>query len=270
MTRLSRGLAALLACLLAAPAMAQTNLAPQAAPALGAPGFDRWRVAIGAGVLFSPDYLGSNDWRITPLVAPEVRAPFDTFFVSFRDGLGATVFREGPFSAGLVLRPRFGRDQDDNDALRGMGDIRIAGEAGGFLAYSDGAWLLRGEVRQGFGGHSGVMADARLDRVFRPHQSIILSAGPRLSWGSRDFAETFFGVDPDQAQRSGYGVFRPRDYWFAGLAAGATWLVADRWSVIAFGEVGRILGDSADSPLVERGSETQGVVGVTLAYRLLP
>lgn len=270
MRRLLRGLAAILPILLAAPAAAQTGLAPQAAPALGAPGFDRWRVAIGAGLLFTPDYLGSNDWRVTPVIAPEIRAPFDTFFLSFRDGLGATVLRQGPLSAGLVLRPRFGRDQDDNDALRGMGDIRISGEAGAFLAYSDRTWLLRGEVRQGFGGHSGVLADARLDRVFRVNDSVILSAGPRLSWGSRDFAETFFGVDPEQSRRSGYGAFRPRDYWFAGLAAGATWLATDRWTVIAFGEVGRILGDAADSPLVARGSETQGIVGITFAYRFLP
>lgn len=252
------------------PALAQTNLAPQAAPALGAPGFDRWRVAIGAGVLYSPDYLGSNEWRVMPVISPEIRAPFDTFFLSFRDGLGGTVFREGPFSAGLVLRPRFGRDQDDNDALRGMGDIRMSGEARAFVADTDREWLVRGEVRQGFCGHSRVMADARLDRIFRVHESVIVSAGPRLSWGSRDFAETFFGVDPHQSQRSGYGVFRPRDHWFAGLAAGATWVISERWAAIAFGEVGRILGDSADSPLVERGSETQGIVGLTAAYRFYP
>jgi outer membrane scaffolding protein for murein synthesis (MipA/OmpV family) len=267
-TRLLR--AAALLMLAALPAAAQTNLAPQAAPAIGAPGFDRWRVAIGAGMLFSPDYLGSNDWRLAPVVAPEIRAPNDRAFLSFRDGLGATLLRDGPYSLGLVLRPRFGRDQDDNDALRGMGDIRIAGEAGVVLSYSDRQWLARGEVRQAFGGYSGVVADARLDRVFRPRPDLILSAGPRLSWGNSGFAETFFGVDPSQSQRSGYQVFTPNDYWFAALAGGATWVVNDRWSVIAFGEVGRIFGDAADSPLVDRGSATQGVVGLTVAYRFLP
>jgi outer membrane scaffolding protein for murein synthesis (MipA/OmpV family) len=270
MRHLLRGVALLLAGLVAAPALAQTNLAPQAAPAVGAPGADRWRFGIGVGTLFAPDYLGSNDWRVTPVVAPEIRAPFDTFFLSFRDGMGGTVYREGPVSVGLVLRPRFGRDQDDNDALRGMGDIRLAGEAGAFVSYADREWLIRGEVRQGFGGHSGVLADARLDRVFRLSPSVILSAGPRLSWGSENFAETYFGVDPDQSRRSGYAAFRPRDYWFAGVAAGATWLISDRWAAIVFGEVGRILGESADSPLVERGSETQGIVGLTVAYRFFP
>jgi outer membrane scaffolding protein for murein synthesis (MipA/OmpV family) len=265
-----RLLALLLPLFAATPALAQTSLAPQAAPALGAPGSDQWRIGIGFGALLTPDYLGSNDLMVRPLFSPEIRAPFDTFFLSFRDGLGATAYREGPFSAGLVLRPRFGRDQDDNAALSGMGDIRLSGEGGGFLSYSDGTWLARGEVRYGFGGYTGVVADARLDRVWRVHPQVILSAGPRLSWGSSGFAETFFGVDPGQSQRSGYAVFKPDNYWFGAVAGGATWLIDERWAMIVFGEVGRIIGPSADSPLVERGSATQGVLGVTMAYRFLP
>jgi outer membrane scaffolding protein for murein synthesis (MipA/OmpV family) len=257
-------------CAAALPARAQSGLAPQAAPAIGQPALDRWRVNLGAGALFAPDYPGSNDWRVTPLVAPEIRAPGDRVFLSFRDGLGATLLRDGGLTAGLVLRPRFGRDQDDNDALRGMGDIRIAGEAGGFVSWGDRDWLLRGEVRQGFGGHSGVLADARLDRIWRPRPDLIVSAGPRLSWGSGDFAETFFGVTADQSQRSGYQRFTPKDYWFAGLATGATWVISDRWAMIAFGEVGQIIGDAADSPLVDRGSATQGIVGLTAVYRFQP
>ncbi len=263
-------LAVLSGLLVAERAAAQTSLAPQAAPAIGAPGFDQWRVGIGFGALLTPDYLGSNDVMVRPLFSPEIRAPFDTFFLSFRDGLGATVFREGPFSAGLVLRPRFGRDQDDNNALRGMGDIRLSGEGGGFVSYSDGTWLARGEVRYGFGGYTGVVADARLDRIWRVHPRVILSAGPRLSWGSGGFAETFFGVDEDQSRRSGYAPFRPNDYWFAAVAGGATWAIDERWAMIVFGEVGRIMGQSADSPLIDRGSATQGVLGVTMAYRFLP
>jgi outer membrane scaffolding protein for murein synthesis (MipA/OmpV family) len=270
MRALLRAAVALLPGLFAAPALAQTGLAPSAAPAVGAPADDRWRVAIGAGMLLTPDYLGSNDWTARPLASPEIRAPFERFFISFRDGVGGTLLRSGPVSAGLLVRPRFGRDQDDNDALRGMGDVDLAGEAGAFLSYSDGTYLIRGELRQGFGGHSGLLADARLDRIWRVRPDLILSTGPRLSWGSRDFAATYFGVDEGQSRRSGYDVFRPNDYWFAGVAAGATYVVSDRWAVIAFGEVGRILGDAEDSPLVERGRASQAVAGLTVVYRFLP
>lgn len=270
MRHLLRAAAAALPCLLGAPALAQTGLAPQAAPAIGAPGFDRWRVGLGAGVLYSPDYLGASQWRTFPLIAPEVRSPFDTFYISFRDGVGLTLFRDGAVSAGAVGRWRFGRDQDDSTSLAGMGDIRPSGEAGGFLRYSDGTWLAGAELRYGFGGFAGLVADARLDRVFRVADGLILSAGPRLSWGGSGFSETYFGVTPDQSARSGYQVFKPSNYWFAAAAGGATWTFAERWSLIAFGEVGQILGPAADSPLVERGSPTQAIVGLSIAYRFLP
>lgn len=266
----ARAAALLLPGLLASPALAQTGLAPQAAPALGVTPGETWRVAVGAGLLVTPDYLGSNDWTVRPMAAFDIRAPEDRIFISFRDGVGATLLRSGAITAGVLVRPRFGRDQDDNEALRGLGDVDFAAEAGGFVSYSDGTYLARAELRQGFGGHSGVLADARLDRVFRPRQDLILSAGPRLSWGSRDFAETYFGVDQVQSQRSGYAVFKPEDYWFVGIAAGVTWVVSERWAVIGFGEVGRIFGAAADSPLVERGTPTQAVAGLTLTYRFWP
>ena len=270
MRALARAAALLLPCLFAAPALAQTGLAPQAAPAIGAAPGETWRVAVGAGLLLTPDYLGSNDWTVRPLAAFDIRAPQDAVFISFRDGAGATLLRSGPVTAGVLVRPRFGRDQDDNEALRGMGDVDFAGEAGAFVSYADGTYLARAELRQGFGGHSGVLADARIDRIFRARPDLIVSTGPRISWGSRDFAETYFGVNQVQSQRSGYAVFKPEDYWFAGIAAGVTWVLSDRWAVIGFGEVGRIFGAAADSPLVERGAATQAVAGLTLTYRFWP
>jgi outer membrane protein len=255
---------------IASSSLAQTDLTPQALPPAPAPA-DALRVSIGAGALLSPDYLGSDSHTLSPLLSPEIRWRQDTLFLSLRDGLGATLLRHGNVAMGAVLRPRFGRDQDDNEALRGMGDIRPAGEGGVFLRYADARWRGLLELRQGFGGHSGIVADARLDRVMRLRPDLILSAGPRLSWGNEDFAATYFGVEAEQARRSGYARFAPQDYWFAGAATSLTLLLDSRWSVTAFGEVGRILGDAADSPLVDgRGSATQALFGVTLGWRFLP
>jgi outer membrane protein len=262
-------LAALLAT--TGASLAQTGLAPQALPQVTAPDRAGWRLSLGAGAFFGPDYPGSNDWKTRFVVAPDIRYGDDTFFLSIRDGVGATLLRNGAVSAGPLVRLRFGRDQDDNSALRGLGDIDASGEAGVFVRYADGTWVARGEVRQGFGGHSGVLADASLDRVFRPRPDLILTTGPRVNWGSRDFADTYFGITPDQAARSGYQTYRADDYWLVGMAASATYIVNQRMAASLFGEVGQILGSSADSPLVDqRGSATQGVVGLVLSWRFLP
>jgi outer membrane protein len=268
-----RGLAASLVCMaFAAPARAQSGLAQQAAtPQLVQPPADSWRVALDAGMLLGPAYLGSNTYKGTILVTPDLRYGDNRAFISFRDGVGATLYRDGGFSLGPVARLRLGRDQDDNAALAGMGNIDLTAELGVFMAYRDGPWRVNGEVRQGLGGHRGQVADLRLDRVWMLRPDVFLTAGPRLAWGSTNFAETYFGVDSQQSQASGYRQFAPSNYWFAGVSASASWAFADRWGVTAFGEVGQIFGPAADSPLVNGpGSPTQAVAGLAVRWRLTP
>lgn len=269
-----RGVAALaLGLAMTAPAMAQTGLAPQAAtPQLVTPPADQgWRFAVDAGYLLGPVYPGSDSYRGVPLLTPDIRYGQNTFFANFRDGVGFTAFRAGGFSTGPLVRVRLGRDQDANKALQGMGDIDASAEAGVFLNYNEGPWRMNAELRAGFGGHSGLLVDLRADRVFMVRPDLFLSAGPRLSWGSKDFAETYFGVDASQASRTGYAQFSPDNYWFAAVGASASYRINDRWGVTAFGEIGQIFGPAADSPLVEgRGSATQGVVGLAVRYRFSP
>lgn len=252
-------------------AQAQTGLAPSALPQLSRQDQAGWRLSLGAGAILGPTYPGSDSFRPRFVVAPDIRFGDDTFFLSIRDGLGATLLRQGGFSAGPLVRLRMGRDADDHDALNGLGDIDPAGEAGAFLRYQDGPWVGRAELRQGFGGHSGVMADLSIDRVFRVRPDVILTAGPRVNWGSQNFADTYFGISPTQSARSGLPRYEADDYWFAGAAASATWIINSNLAATMFGEVGQIIGSSADSPLIaQRGNANQGVIGVILAWRFLP
>ena len=103
-----------------------------------------WDIRIGAGALLQPDYEGSDDYEVAAL-------PF--LMVNYRDlvflrgtTLGANAFTwQGPrpsdkLQLGPLVRYQFGRDADDSDDLRGMGDIDAATELGGFITYSIGPW----------------------------------------------------------------------------------------------------------------------------------
>lgn len=103
-----------------------------------------WDVRLGAGAMFQPDYEGSDDYEVAPL-------PF--LSVNYRDlvflrgpMLGANAFTwQGPrpndkLQVGPLLRYQMGRDEGDNDALRGLGDIDAGAELGAFLTYRIGAW----------------------------------------------------------------------------------------------------------------------------------
>ncbi|MDW8443217.1 MAG: MipA/OmpV family protein [Acetobacteraceae bacterium] len=100
-----------------------------AAPAVGSaaePGFlgPGWRVSLGAGALLRPDYPGSSDYDVTPI--PFLEAVWnDRVFATTRQGaeLGVFLTRDRAFRSGIALDYAFGRDQDDNARLKGLGDI---------------------------------------------------------------------------------------------------------------------------------------------------
>lgn len=254
--RLSAVAAALLAAL---PAVAQT----------GATGGDDFKLTVGGGALYQPSYLGSDHYDVDPLPLFDLRYAGARFFLSTRDGLGANLAPQGSnLKIGPVVKYRFARDQDDDDALRGMGDVDAAGEAGGFVHYDLRPFKLGAEVRQGFGGHDGVVSDLFANWSTNLSNTLMLTVGPRATIASKDFNQTYFGVDGGQAARTGYRQYNPDGaYYSYGLGANLTYMLTERVSLGTFAGIDRIAGDAADSPLVDQaGSPTQARFGITLGY----
>lgn len=230
-----------------------------------------WSLNLGVFTGLRPDYEGSDNYSFLGAPLVELRYRGDSFFVSSRDGIGATVVRFGGFSAGPVIRYRFGRDQDDNDALRGMGDVGGTVEAGGFLRWQEGGWVAVVNAAQGLngGGHRGATVFASLGYGGRLAERWLFSLGPSITWASENYMQSFFGSTPTQGARAGYAPYSPgagfKDVGFGGTL---TWRVTDQAAVTAIAEVKELLNDAADSPLVEsRGSSTQGFLGLALSYR---
>lgn len=252
---------------LAATLLAALPVVAQAQTAKSQADDDRFRLTIGGGALYAPTYLGSDEYDIEAIPLIDLRN--DRFFLSTRDGLGANLLdRDSKWKAGPVLKYRFGRDQDDDTALRGLGDIDAAGEAGGFVHYDLRPLKLGAEVRQGFGGHEAMIGDVFASWSTKISDSLMLTAGPRATVASKDFTQTYFGIDSIQAARSGYRAYNPDGaYMSYGFGAGLTYMLTESLSLGGFAGVDRIAGDAADSPLVDQaGSPTQARVGFTLGY----
>lgn len=229
-----------------------------------------WSLTVGALGAATPDYEGSNDYRFlgAPLIDLRYR---DIAFFSSRDGLGVSVVRIGGFNAGPLLRVRFGRDQDDNDALRGLGDVGATVEAGFFANYRINGFNFGIKGGQGLngGGHRG--AEVRADASYnaRLAERWRFSIGPSITWASDNYMDSFFGVNQTQSARSGYAVYNPGGgFKDVGLGGSVTWLITDQIALTGIAEVKELLNDAADSPIVNQaGSSTQGFVGLALAYR---
>ena len=130
-------------------------------------------------------------------------------------------------------------------------------------------WLrLRTEVRRGFGGHDGVVADVFLDAVWRPSKRWTIAGGPRLEFESSNALKPYFGITPDVSARSGLPAYKPSGgLETIGAGVQVSYLLTEQIRLYSFTEYERLVGSAADSPLVRlRGTPDQFTVGTGVTY----
>jgi outer membrane scaffolding protein for murein synthesis (MipA/OmpV family) len=236
--------------------------------AILSPGPDpRWTFALGALGAIRPDYEGSSDYGFSAFPVVDIRYG-ELFFASVRDGIGVNVIRTDWIKLAPVVRYRFGRDQDDNDALRGLGDVNGTVEGGLLATIGPGPVQLRLEGVQGLNGdgHKGFFAQAAVTYGTAIGQRAFVSIGPSVTWTDSSFNRSYFGVTPDQSARSGYRVYDPGSgFKDVGLNVVGNYRLGSGFSLTAIAEVKQLLGDVADSPIVRE--ETQGFLGLGISWR---
>lgn len=88
---------------------------------------DDWRVQIGGGAMLATDYEGSDDYEFKPI--PDIEINYRDSLILKNDSVSYNALRAvdpaSNWRAGPRARYGFGRDQDDNAALRrGDGEPR--------------------------------------------------------------------------------------------------------------------------------------------------
>jgi MipA family protein len=222
---------------------------------------------LGLGVTSGPAYLGSDErkTRALPLLAARWR---NGWFA----GTGGIGYRFEPLPS-LSLGPRltfdFGRDEDDADALRGMGDIDARPELGGFVSYA----LLPGlsvssSLRYGSGNdRDGLTMDLGLRGGFPVTPALRLTAGLTTTFANTKSMQSLFGVTAAQSLSTGYANYTPgsglRDMT---LHAGGMLRLGEQ-TMLVFGLNGRrLMGDAVESPLTRQRNSASAFA--TLAWRL--
>ena len=115
-----------------------------------------------------------------------------------------------------------------------------------------------GEVRKGFGGHGGWVAEAGLDALLRPADRLVLSAGPRAYLGDDTFMRTYFGVTPAEAEDFAFAAFHPDGGLVSlGVALNVAYDFNAQWSIYGTLDWRRLQGDAAQSPITQAGSADQ-------------
>jgi len=280
--RASRARQNLLTFSLAALGIVVAALGPAAAQTaftLPAPPFDlpvlpslsgSWTATVGIGGEYRPDFQGSKNWMLIPIPIVSVRrAGSMGGFRGPRDGASIALIDFGDLRVGPAAKFVAARNSKDHSELSGLGDVKAAFELGGFVEYYAVDWLrLRGELRQGIGGHQGAVADVSADFIVPLIDRLTISAGPRFTWKSTKAVAPYFGADAVHSLASGLPVFEAKGGAHSvGFGSQVTYRINPQWEVRAYVEYEKLLGAAADSPLVtRRGSSNQTTVGLGASY----
>lgn len=228
------------------------------------------RVRVGVGVGLSPDFVGSDNYdaRIIPVVDLAYKDRFRLF------GTQATLklFEYKALRGGLLLRYRSGRGEKDSSDLVGLGSVGGGFEAGSYLETRFNKTLIRARFSQDISGeHDGFTVFLTGDQglYLSEDKKFAVGAGVRATWTSQDYNQAFFGISNVQSQNSGLSLYDIgsgfRDVTVRSLVR---YDVSKTWRLSGLLQLGRLVGDVKDSPLVqERGSATQWLGGVGLSYK---
>lgn len=228
----------------------------------------KWDASIGAVASFAPEYAGADRNRLR--VAPGFylrwgRVSFATRsgFVSrsadpgARGGMRIDLSPSERWRIGLGLRYDFGRQESSSDALRGLGDVPSTLRVRLGTSYRlEGGWSVGGSVTvDAFGRGGGNQGDVSVGKLWALTPTTTLGAGLGLGFAGDRYMQSYFGVTPEQAARTGYRVFEPssglRDIAFS--LNGRTDL-GHPWAVFYGASVSRLLGPAAASPLTRQPS----------------
>ncbi len=250
--------------------LAITSAALSAPPALAqeAGGEETKRTRIALGPQIAPSYPGADDVSFRPLVdLSRARGAEEFAFEAPDEGFGFALLGGDKFSAGPSLG--FEGKRSSSDVGGALPDVGISVELGAFMQYQMTDNIrLRAEGRQGVSGHDGFVANLGADYVWREGDRQLFSIGPRVTVTDSNYQDAYFGVRPEDVAASGIAAYDADGGLQAvGATVGYIRQITQRWGIYSYAKYNRLLGDPADSPLVETfGSRDQVSGGIALTY----
>ena len=222
----------------------------------------------GSVVLSTTEYPGSKDRRT--LVLPVLDYQWaNGWFAGATNGLGYNFSGRPDMQYGLRVTADFGRKESRSTALRGIGDIDANAEVGGFFNYSlvEGLSLIS-SLRYGAGKDgNGIVADFGVGYSLAFAQRWRLGVGADVTAANAKYMQSYFGVSQAQATASGYRAYASG----AGLrdvrtSASLSYSFNPRTSVMLGLGTSTLLGDAADSPLVQKKTSATALLVATYAF----
>jgi MipA family protein len=230
-------------------------------------------VMLGAGVAVTPRYAGSSAYQTLALpyvIAETSLAPQHKVYLR---GLNAGYEYQlsDRISVGLDGTYRMERDSSDDAELAGMADVDGTIEVGPRVRLQLNEQVgLEGRLHADVGGeHKGYETYLGGD-VRQPVNvlgtPLMLEANLGATYGSKKLNNTYFGV-PGSAARADRPAYLPGAGWQSvNTGVAATYAVTPNWSLRGGVSADYLIGDVADSPLVEEQFQPTVMLGALYRF----
>ncbi|KAF1014517.1 MAG: hypothetical protein GAK31_02003 [Stenotrophomonas maltophilia] len=238
---------------------------------------NRWtqQVTVGGGV--APRFSGSEDYQVVPMLSYEATSPGGWFLGT--GGIGWSTSIDGRTTLrSYVSASSSRRDKDafleGSDHLRGMGHIRSRVMVGVAAAYVIGGAVLSTTLqytpRDSDRGDNGL---ATTQVLLAAEVPLFPLAGGQLSvtasaeYGNQGYLQTWYGVSAAQSASSKFQRFTPKA-GFTSAGLGLTWrhVISDRSDWYISAEGARLMGDAADSPIVQKANQFTMISGYSRRF----
>lgn len=225
-----------------------------------------WKIKIGLIGGYSPEYDGSDEYDF--FWAPRLRIAWRDTIILTESSLRAQA-RHGHFRFGPVLKHEKGRSDDDDDDIKGVGDVDSGLGVGAFAKYKRDGYSLELQVRKEVaGGHGGILGELKAEIKLPNNDQPWGKLGSELTFGDDEYMEEFYGINDRQSARSGLSTFDADAgvrsislYWATEYDFTQNWAIGGRIEYL------RMVGDAADSPIVDdAGSPNNVTLALGLTY----
>lgn len=228
-----------------------------------------WLFTLGLWTVGKPAFAGSDelDLAVKPIISFRREGDKEELNLPSDHG-GFALVRTERLRIGPSFNVEGERKARDHAELTGLNDVPWTFEGGAFVEYWPTSMIrTRAEVRRGFNGHEGLIANLAADVVLEPDDRWRFTLGPRIALADDTYLNAYFGVSAAEAVTSGLRAFDPKGgLYSAGVAGSARYRWSPTWATLGYVQVDQLLGDAEKSPITERGSETQVTVGLGVTY----
>lgn len=221
-------------------------------------------VEIGAGMAVMPTYQGSGEYRVLPLPAVDIRQGW--FFANLRDGVGIAPINTEHLTvgAGAVFVPGY-RAKDVPEGIDKISDgvgarLFTTIRAGGLIATAGATQIVSG-------GAKGVVADGIVSYPVPVSDRFTMVPTIGTTWVNAKYGDRYFGVSVAESTASGLPQFGVGSGFkdVSGMLS-ASYRLTDRVTLNATGGVTALMGDFADSPIVEEKTQPFGFLAMSYRF----